>query len=238
MKNKIVIYGGSGGVGVTLAKQLSIAGYELHLAGRNAEKLKDISSQLSCNYTVGDVLDDSFFDQVSQEAGDRINGIVYAVGTINLKSLNRLTTDDFLNDYKINVIGAVQSVRAALNSLKTNKGSVVLFSSVASNIGFSMHASIGAAKAAINGLAISLAAELAPYVRVNAIAPSLTDTPLASRVLANDNVKESIGKMHPLKRLGTPEDLAGLAKYLLSEEASWITGQVFGLDGGRSTIAS
>ena len=101
-----------------------------------------------------------------------------------------------------------------------------------------MHASIGGAKGAIDGLTLSLAAELSPFVRVNAIAPSLTDTPLASRVLANDNVKETIGKMHPLKRLGTPEDIANLSAYLLSNEASWVTGQIFGLDGGRSGVAS
>ena len=237
MSEKILIYGGSGGVGKSLANKLHSLGYDLHLAGRNEQSLADISNDLGCDYTVGDVLNEEFFVESTSNAGDDLKSIVYAVGTINLKGLSRLTTDDFSTDYAINVIGAANAVKAALNTLRTNKGSVVLFSSVASQVGFPMHGSIGSAKAAINGLTLSLAAELAPNVRVNAIAPSLTDTPLASKVLANDNVKESIANMHPLKRLGTPEDIAGLAAYPISDEASWVTGQVLGLDGGRSNIA-
>jgi len=238
MKNKTLIYGGSGGVGAALAKKLVANGSDVHLAGRNEDSLGTIAKELGCKFTVGNVSDESFFDTAASEAGEETSSVVYAVGTINLKSISRLTTEDFTNDYSINVIGAFHSVKSSINALKANKGSVLFYSSVAAQIGFPMHASIGGAKGAIDGLTLSLAAELSPFVRVNAIAPSLTDTPLASRVLANDNVKETIGKMHPLKRLGTPEDIANLSAYLLSNEASWVTGQIFGLDGGRSGIAS
>ena len=238
MNNKILIYGGSGGVGSALAKKLVTSGNDVHLAGKNEETLTALAEELGCGFTIGNVSDGSFFSKAAAEAGDDVSSVVYAIGTINLKSISRLTTDDFLNDYSVNVIGAFHSVKASVNSLKTNKGSVLFYSSVAAQIGFPMHASIGGAKGAIDGLTLSLAAELSPFVRVNAIAPSLTDTPLASRVLANDTVKETIGKMHPLKRLGTPEDIANLSAYLLSNEASWVTGQIFGLDGGRSGIAS
>lgn len=238
MNNKILIYGGSGGVGSALAKKLVTSGNDVHLAGKNEETLTALAEELGCGFTIGNVSDESFFSTAAAEAGDDVSSVVYAIGTINLKSISRLTTDDFLNDYSVNVIGAFHSVKASVNSLKTNKGSVLFYSSVAAQIGFPMHASIGGAKGAIDGLTLSLAAELSPFVRVNAIAPSLTDTPLASRVLANDTVKETIGKMHPLKRLGTPEDIANLSAYLLSNEASWVTGQIFGLDGGRSSIAS
>ena len=238
MNNKILIYGGSGGVGSALAKKLVTNGNDVHIAGKNEETLTALAEELSCGFTIGNVSDENFFTTAAAEAGDNVSSVVYAIGTINLKSISRLTTDDFLNDYSVNVIGAFHSVKASINSLKANKGSVLFYSSVAAQIGFPMHASIGGAKGAIDGLTLSLAAELSPFVRVNAIAPSLTDTPLASRVLANDTVKETIGKMHPLKRLGTPEDIANLSAYLLSNEASWVTGQIFGLDGGRSGVAS
>ena len=238
MNKKVLIYGGSGGVGSVLARKLTSHGIGVHIAGRNEETLSSLAAELGCGYTVGDVSDESFFSTTATDAGEDVSSVVYAIGTINLKSISRLTSDDFVNDYSVNVIGAFHSVKASINSLKANKGSVLFYSSVAAQIGFPMHASIGAAKGAIDGLTLSLAAELSPYVRVNAIAPSLTDTPLASRVLANDNVKETIGKMHPLKRLGNPEDIANLSAYLLSDDASWVTGQIFGLDGGRSNIAS
>ena len=237
MKNKILIYGGSGGVGKSLALKLKSLDYDIHLAGKNEESLSALSNEISSDYTIGNVLEESFFEEATSNAGENLSAVVYAVGTINLKSFSRLTSNDFSTDYAINVIGAANAVKAAINPLKSNKGSIVFFSSVASQVGFPMHGSIGAAKAALNGLTISLAAELAPNVRVNAIAPSLTETPLASRVLANDKVKESIANSHPMKRLGTPSDIASLAAFLISDEATWITGQILGLDGGRSNIA-
>ena len=176
---KSIIYG-SGGV-VTLARNLISEGQSVHLAGRNGSALTALSNELSCSFTVGDVCDSEFFKQVTSEAGEDVNSVIYAAGTINLKGLSRLSTDDFIEDYQVNVVGAALAIQASLSSLKKNKGSVVLFSSVASKVGLPMHASIGAAKGAISGLTVSLAAELSPSVRVNAISPSLCETPLGSK---------------------------------------------------------
>jgi NAD(P)-dependent dehydrogenase (short-subunit alcohol dehydrogenase family) len=193
---------------------------------------------LECSFTVGDVSDSSFFSEVATQAGEEVSAVAYAVGTINLKGLGRLTSEDFLQDYHVNVVGAALAVQASIGVLKKNKGSILFFSSVAAQLGLPMHASIGAAKGAINGLTVSLAAELSPAVRVNAIAPSLCETPLGSKVLLNDKMKEGLASMHALKRLGQAEDVASLAQFVLSDEASWMTGQVIGVDGGRGSVAS
>ena len=143
--------------------------------------MRGLSTELACSFTVGDVGNSSFFSDVAAEAGEEVSALAYAVGTINLKGLGRLTSDDFLQDYQINVVGAALAVQASLGMLKKNKGSILFFSSVAAQLGLPMHASIGAAKGAINGLTVSLAAELSPAVRVNAIAPSLCETPLGEQ---------------------------------------------------------
>ena len=235
--SKTIIYG-SGGVGAQLARRIVAAGGSVHLASRNEETLKVLSNELACSFTVGDVGNPSFFSEVAAEAGEEVSALAYGVGTINLKGLGRLTPDDFLQDYKVNVVGAALAVQASLGMLKKNRGSILFFSSVAAQLGLPMHASIGAAKGAINGLTVSLAAELSPAVRVNAIAPSLCETPLGSKVLLNDKMKEGLASMHALKRLGQAEDIASLAQFVLSSEASWMTGQVIGVDGGRGSVAS
>jgi len=179
------------------------------------------------------------FTRATQAASDggRIAGLVYAVGTINLKPLGRLTEADFEQDFRINALGAAKAVQAALPALKAGDepSSVVLFSTVAVAQGFASHASISMAKGAVEGLTLALAAELAPKVRVNAIAPSLTRTSLARGLVSNETVANGIAQMHALPRLGTAEDVGSLAAFLIAE-ASWITGQIIGVDGGRSTL--
>lgn len=234
----VVIYGGSGGIGEVVARRLTELGTLVHLVARGEARLQSLASDLGATYTVGDVTDASLFGRVASDAGETIGGLVYAVGTITLKPLARLTDADFLADYRINALGAALAVQAALPAL-TRGGpgaGVVLYSSVAAAQGFSFHASIGSAKGAVEALTRSLAAELAPKVRVNAVAPSLTRTPLAHRLLATEQGAAAIAALHPLPRLGTPEDIAAMTTFLLSGDASWITGQVLRVDGGRSTL--
>jgi NAD(P)-dependent dehydrogenase (short-subunit alcohol dehydrogenase family) len=234
----VIIYGGSGGIGSVTARLLHTRGIQLHLVGRNEQKLAAVATELEASYTTGDVTDGGLFAHVTEEAGDAIDGLVYAVGTINLRSLQRLSDADFITDFRVNAMGAALAVQAALPALRKSplQASVVLFSSVASLQGFRSHASIGMAKGAVNGLTLSLAAELAPKIRVNAIAPSLTRTPLAEGILSSDKMTSAIAALHALPRIGTPEDIAALTAFLLSQEAAWITGQILSVDGGRSTL--
>jgi NAD(P)-dependent dehydrogenase (short-subunit alcohol dehydrogenase family) len=240
MAGTIVIYGGSGAIGSTTARLLHNRGYGVHLVGRSEEKLAAVADEVGAQYTTGDVTDESLFPRVADDAGGLLDGLVYAVGTIKLGSIRRLGSTDFLNDFHVNAMGAALAVQAALPALKKSSGrpSVVLFSSVAALQGFTFHASMGMAKGAVAGLTLSLAAELAPDIRVNAIAPSLTRTPLAERVVSNEQMAKSIAGLHALPRLGTPDDIAALTVFLLSPDADWITGQIIGVDGGRSTIRS
>ena len=210
MTKKFLIYGGSGGIGSATAELLHKQGHALHLVGRNADGIAQAAAQFGATTTVGDVTDESLFAQVMQDVDGPLDGLVYAVGTINLKSIRRLTADDFLNDYKVNAMGAALAVQAALPSLKKAEGnpSVVLYSSVASTQGFNFHASIGMAKGAISGLTLSLAAKLAPKIRVNAIAPSLTKTPLAAGLLRSEQAEKSLADLHPMGRLGDAADMS------------------------------
>ena len=237
MSGKIIIYGASGGIGSACARLLARQGTALHLVARNAEALESLAGELQAGYSVGDVNEDGFIARATAEAGEQLAGLVYAIGSINLKTLGRLSRADFLRDFELNALGAAMAVQAALPALKkSGDASVVLFSSIAASQGFSMHASIGMAKAAVSGLTLSLAAELAPAIRVNAIAPSLTRTPLAKGLLGTDSVAQAIAALHPIPRLGAAQDMAELTGFLLSANASWITGQVIGVDGGRSTL--
>lgn len=234
-----LIYGGSGGIGSALARRLSDDGARLHLVGRNEESLASVAAEVNAGYTVGDVTDPDLFPRVMDEVGDVIDGLVYAAGTINLRGFQRLEPADYLNDFSVNALGAALAVKAGMKALKkSTSASVLFFSSVAAINGFSFHASMGMAKAAVSGLTLSLAAELAPHIRVNAIAPSLVHTPLTEKMLANEKTEDAIAALHPLKRLGNPDEIASLAAYLLSPDSGWITGQIIRADGGRSTLCT
>jgi NAD(P)-dependent dehydrogenase (short-subunit alcohol dehydrogenase family) len=238
MADKIVIFGGSGGMGASTARLLATREHELHLVGRNEEKLQEVAAEIGADHTVADVTDPDSFAAVAEAVGKECSGLVYAVGSINLGSLQRLQVDDFQRDFQINAMGAALAVKSLLPQLKRSArpASVVLYSSVAARQGFAFHTSIGMAKGAVQGLTLALAAELAPKIRVNAIAPSLTKTPLAEKILANEKMAETITSQHALKRLGETDDLAAMTAFLVSEDSGWITGQVLGVDGGRSTL--
>jgi NAD(P)-dependent dehydrogenase (short-subunit alcohol dehydrogenase family) len=168
---------------------------------------------------------------------ERLDGLVYCPGSIRLRPFARLIEDDFLADFKLNALGAVKVVQNCLPALKMAESgaSIVLFSTVAVKTGMPFHASVGAAKGAIEGLTRSLAAELAPHIRVNALAPSLTDTPLSGVLLADDTKRKAAADRHPLRRIGTPEDIAAAVLFLLGKSSSWITGQVVRVDGGMGS---
>ena len=175
-------------------------------------------------------------DLSPDELPEALNGLIYLPGTITLKPFRMIKTEDYLSDFEINVLGAVKSIKSVVKQLnKSEQGSIVMFSTVAVQSGMPFHASIAAAKGAIEGLTRSLAAEFAPKIRVNCIAPSLTDTPMASKLLSTDQKRQASEERHPLKSVGNPADVADAAYVLLSGEARCVTGQVLGIDGGLST---
>ena len=238
MSDKYLIFGATGSIGSSLAQQLKDSNQEAHLISRNEEELKSISEKLGFSYTVADVLEDGFVDQIKSDTADfDISGLAYCIGSIDLKPLKRVTESDLNQCMKLNLYSAIEAIKGFQDDLKKNHGSIVLFSSVAAQKGFTNHTIIATAKAAIEGLTVTLAAELSPSIRVNCIAPSLTDSKISQSMLKSEVVAEALAKAHPLKRLGKGGDSAALAKFLLSDESSWITGQIIGVDGGRSRLS-
>lgn len=234
----VLIFGGVGGIGEAIARRLVAADVAVTVTSRDEARAATLAREIGCGAARADVTDEeSVVAAIASTAPDgRLGGIVYAVGSIPLKPLARITSEDLLAAWQVNVAGATLALKHAAPALKAGSGSVVLFSSVAARQGFPNHAIIGPMKAAVEGLALAAAAELAPLVRVNAIAPSLTRTPLAAALTSNEKIAEALAELHPLKRLGEADDIAALAAFLLSGDAAWITGQVFAVDGGRGSL--
>ncbi|MFO7613892.1 MAG: SDR family oxidoreductase [Bacteroidales bacterium] len=230
MKHYLVI-GASSGIGKELAGFLVRSGHQVFGTYFNHQMISGEDSQ---EYHFLDVNEKELnFDYLPEI----LDGLVYCPGSINLKPFHRIKPEEFMEDYQLQVIGAVKSIQAALPRLKkSGKASIVLFSTVAVQSGFNFHSQVSSSKGAIEGLTRALAAELAPSIRVNCIAPSLTDTSLAEKLLNTEDKKGANAQRHPLKRIGAPEDLAHMAEFLLSEKSSWITGQVLHVDGGISTL--
>ncbi|MEO1513693.1 MAG: SDR family oxidoreductase [Bacteroidota bacterium] len=230
MDKNIVVFGGSSGIGLSLVQQLLDKGYNLSVVSRTGDNLASLGVQ----HIAADVLTD---DLKGLPLPDRIDGLAYCPGSITLKPFRSLKPEQFRSDYEINVIGAVRALQACQRKMKaSDSASVVLFSTVAVGQGMPFHSSIAAAKGAVEGLTRSLAAEWAPRIRVNCIAPSLTDTPLAAKLLSSEEKKEASANRHPLRKVGESRDVAALAAFLLSEQANWISGQLIGIDGGMSTL--
>ena len=236
MSEKYLIVGATGSIGSSLAAQLYESGKEVHLVGRDENQTKSLSEKLNSEYSIVDVLDDGFVDKIKANIDD-VKGIAYCVGSIDLKPLKSASESDFNKCMKLNLYSAIDLIKGYQDSLKKNNGSIVLFSTVAAQRGFTNHSIIASAKAAVEGLTVSLAAEFAPNIRVNCVALSLTNSKIAQPLLKNSALAQGIAKAHPLKRIGEGKDGAALAKFLVTDESSWVTGQVIAVDGGRSKLS-
>lgn len=230
MANYLII-GASSGIGRTLALRLADSGHQV-FGTYNTHEVQSEHSLIK--YDPLNVLDETLsFDFLP----DSLSGVIYCPGSINLRPFERIKPVDFQHDFNLQVIGAVKTIQAVVSKLKkTESASIVLFSTVAVQTGMPFHTQIAVSKGAIEGLTKALAAEYAPKIRVNCIAPSLTDTPLAASLVNSETKKEANAQRHPLKRIGTTDDIVNMIEFLLSAKASWITGQIMHVDGGLSTL--
>jgi len=241
MAGQVLVFGATGGIGAALARRLSARGARPFLVARREAPLAALAAELGCGFHVADVTEAEGRAAAVAAAGTPLAGLAFCVGSILLKPLARLTEADLVETFRLNAAAPALAVQAAAPALAAHGGegggAVVLFSSVAARRGFPNHVAIAAAKAAVEGITVSLAADLAPKVRVNCIAPSLTRTALAEPLTRSPQMAEAIAKQHPIPRLGEAEDVAALADFLLSDAAGWMTGQVIGVDGGRGALA-
>jgi NAD(P)-dependent dehydrogenase (short-subunit alcohol dehydrogenase family) len=230
MPKQILLIGGNSGIGLATTDRLLADGHGVTAACRTAGPLEARGVPVIAFDALNPALDPA-------QLPESLDGLVYFPGSITLKPFHRLTAEDFLQDFRVNVLGAVTAIQAARPALRrANSASIVLFSTVAVAQGMPFHASIAAAKGAVEGLARSLAAELAPTIRVNVIAPSLTDTPLAAGLLNSDTKREAAAKRHPLQRVGAAAEVAALVALLLSDASRSISGQILRPDGGLSSV--
>lgn len=230
MANYLII-GASSGIGKALALQLAASGHDVYGTYHTSDP-STLDARIRFSYL--DVTKDSpSFDALPPT----LSGVIYCPGSINLRPFERMKPEDYLRDYDLQVIGAIRVLQATISRMKTSdNAAIILYSTVAVQSGLPFHSQVSASKGAIEGLTRALAAEYAPKIRVNCIAPSLTDTPLAAPLLNTDQKKEASAQRHALRRVGTPDDIANMAAFLLSEQASWITGQVLHVDGGMSSL--
>ncbi|WP_010181665.1 SDR family NAD(P)-dependent oxidoreductase [Aquimarina agarilytica] len=227
MKN-ILLIGGSYGIGNEIAKQMK-AEANVIVASRTNNDLPEDVTHIPFDAAKNSILE--------IDLPEVIDGLVYCPGTINLKPFSMLKPEVFESDLQLNFLSLVKILKELHPKLKAStQASIVVFSTVAVKVGMPFHTSVAAAKGALEGFSKSLAAEWAPQIRVNVIAPSLTNTPLAKRLVSNEAKIEKMNERHPLKRIGQSEDIAHMASFLLSDKSSWITGQVMGVDGGTSTL--
>ena len=225
--NRYLIVGASRGIGAALASSLTD---DARLWATSREPGAD-------GFAATRYWDAATQDFPADFLPERLDGLIYCPGTIRLQPFGKLTDDAFVDDFAVNLLGAVRAIRAATPALQaSDRASIVLFSTVAVSTGMPMHACVGAAKGAVEGLTRSLAAEFAPKIRVNAIAPSLTDTPLAAGLLRTERQRQTASARHPLERIGDPADVAAAARFLLGDESRWITGQVLHVDGGLGAV--
>ncbi len=236
MSKKILIFGGTGSIGFSIAKKITEEGYSAVIISRNKEELIEKSSKIGCEYEVCDVLKNEQIEDISKKYNDSVIGLAYCVGSINLKPIKISKDDDFIESFKLNTLGAINVIKSNLNGLTKNNGSILLFSTIAVQQGFTNHSIVSSSKGAVEGLTLSLAAEFAPKIRVNCIAPSLTDSKMSQKMLSNDTIRKAIENMHPIPKIGEGNDFGDLSSFLLSEKNNWITGQIFHIDGGRSTL--